>query len=157
MNRWVVILLFLFVMGCGTDAVVEEFQQEADREEVPVSDLKDNAHTPDSPEGNLIKNELENQRKLDAFMEKVTGGVPADVRIVRYTTEGAPIYTDLSFDGEKIDFKRDTRRDKNGNGGIIKRTCKSIKKEKTQGRTTYFLSCGIYGKVELLTLMYEEY
>jgi hypothetical protein len=101
MNRWMVVLLFLFVMGCGTDPMEEEVQQEANREELPVSDIKDNAHTSDSVEGNLIKNELENQKKLDAFMEKVTGGAPTDIRIVRYTTEGAPIYTDLSFDGEK--------------------------------------------------------
>ncbi|ARI79024.1 DUF4362 domain-containing protein [Halobacillus mangrovi] len=154
MYRMLSIGLLFVLIGCGMNTPVEEETQTTEENEVHS---EKEAEKPEIPEDSSMKNELENQKKLEGFMQKVKKGTPDEVRIVRYTVEGDSIYTDLAFNGQSIKFKRDTRRDKQGNGQVIERTCQSIKKEEEQGKTVYFLSCGIYGQIELLTLMYEEY
>ncbi|MGI8316322.1 DUF4362 domain-containing protein [Halobacillus mangrovi] len=154
MYRMLSIGLLIVLIGCGMTTPVEETTQTTELEE---ERSEKEAEKPEIPEDSSLKNELENQKKLEDFMEKVKKGAPAKVRITRYTVEGDPIYTDLAFNKESIEFKRDTRRDKQGNGQVIERICQSIKKEEELGKTVYFLNCGIYGHIELLTLAYQEY
>ena len=83
--------------------------------------------------------ELENKERLDEFLNNVQQGKEDIIRVVRYTTEGAPILYDYEFDEDKIKVSIDTRRDEFGQKDIFHTICTSIEVEEATKSTSYSL------------------
>ncbi|QAS52589.1 DUF4362 domain-containing protein [Halobacillus litoralis] len=122
--RWLLFLFLAVLAGCASNSPEKVVETDA---------------VPDRHE------EVTNVDKLDAFMDDVEKGVSSEVRVVQRTTEGAPLYTTLNYDGNNISYERDTRRDRYAAGEITNRTCESIRKEKD----TYLMNCGFDRAVEV--------
>jgi len=54
-----------------------------------------------------------NQQVADDFFTNVNAGQPAAMRVVRYTTEGDPVFADYAFDGQQFTVTYDESRDRN--------------------------------------------
>lgn len=67
-----------------------------------------------------------NVGKLASFIDSTQNGKKDSIRITRYTTEGDPVITTLTFDGKTINYTNDTTRDHFGNHGIVKKQFDSI-------------------------------
>ncbi|WP_456270962.1 DUF4362 domain-containing protein [Bacillus sp. AK031] len=83
---------------------------------------------------------VKNEDRFFAFLENVNQGIKDTIRVVTYTEEGDPILQDLEYDGDKISYKLDTRRDKFGSGEIQTAACQSIEVEEKPIRKDYILS-----------------
>jgi hypothetical protein len=84
---------------------------------------------------------IENVEHLDRFVESVQNKKKDQVRIVQYTIEGDPILTELTYDGNSIEYKYDTTRDKFGSGSISTKQCTNIIKNVSSTETIYNLQC----------------
>lgn len=60
-----------------------------------------------------------NTEKLDEFLERLKLGQNSELIIVQVTKEGDPIYFSLSYEGDKIAYKRDNSMDRYGEKNII--------------------------------------
>jgi uncharacterized protein YxeA len=101
---------------------------------------------------------IEGIEKMIHFYEDVQKGVPSNLRIVHYTTEGNPIVTDLSYNGENLEVKHDSTRDTYGSGEIITIICGNMVEEVNDTNTTYIaVDCadGFYGMQEILGIDYN--
>jgi hypothetical protein len=79
----------------------------------------------------------------EKFVRNVKAGVRDEVQVVQYTDEGAPIFDNLSFDGEMIMHKYDNTHD--AFGMPVKRIeyCKSIEERNSaRGKEYKLASCG---------------
>ncbi|QHW31815.1 DUF4362 domain-containing protein [Paenibacillus rhizovicinus] len=87
-----------------------------------------------------------NVEKLEAFYQAVQDRQKSQLSIARYTDEGDPIFVDLDFDGQSIDYVYDTSWDAFGgqDKGVRKTKCEVINKRTgAYGEdygTTYVLS-----------------
>ncbi|MGP4069580.1 DUF4362 domain-containing protein [Halobacillus sp. B29] len=170
MKIWKILLLALLLTGCG-ESTEEETDQSKKEQEISTMeqedqepDSKEEKGTEDSadmnkeePEDKAVEKQVEIIEELDAFIQNVQQGIVDEVHIVRRTTEGDPIFIDLSFNGEDINYKHDNRRDKLGNGQITTKTCQSIDKEEQEGTLAYQLTCGHERSVEIYQTDYNEY
>ncbi|WP_185960101.1 DUF4362 domain-containing protein [Planococcus soli] len=80
-------------------------------------------------EGDIIENlhgDVTNEERLYRFYENMENGEKDAVRIISYTTEGDPIYQDLSYDGNVIESVEDFTEDQYGSGEIVARECESM-------------------------------
>ncbi|SFG17405.1 protein of unknown function [Halobacillus alkaliphilus] len=170
MKVWRVLLLALLLTGCaesteeGTDRSKDQGNVTMDQEEDQEADNKEEKNAKDSadankeePEEKAVEKPVEIIEGLDAFIQNVQQGTVDEVHIVRRTTEGDPIFIDLIFNGEEINYKHDNRRDKLGNGQITTKTCQSIDKEEQGGTLAYQLTCGHERSVEVYQTAYNEY
>ncbi|HJV16678.1 MAG TPA: DUF4362 domain-containing protein [Bacillales bacterium] len=66
---------------------------------------------------------------MERFYDNIQNGVRSDLRIVHYTIEGDPILTDLKYNGESLEVKYDTTRDKFGSGEIKTNSCSNMIEE----------------------------
>gem|GEM_PF-4856338 len=162
-------MLALLLTGCA-ESTEEEIDRSKDQENGTIvqqgqkPDSKEEKGTEDSadtnkeePEDKAVEKQVEIIEELDAFIQSVQQGIVDEVHIVRRTTEGDPIFIDLSFNGEEINYKHDNRRDKLGNGQITTKTCQSIDKEEQEGTLAYQLTCGHERSVEVYQTVYNEY
>ena len=97
------------------------------------------AFTPDEQDIVDQYEEITNLARFEEFMEHVHNAEEDAIRIVVYTTEGAPILKDVRYDGSNIEYIVDTTRDGYGIPEIITANCKSIEKNETKDRTDYRL------------------
>ncbi|MCT8140300.1 DUF4362 domain-containing protein [Anaerobacillus sp. CMMVII] len=101
---------------------------------------------------------IEGLERMSSFYENVKNGVPSDLRIVHYTIEGAPIVTDVSYNGEFLEVKDDTTRDTYGSGAITSKNCKNLIEEVNPTNTSYIaVDCtgGLRGMQEILKINYN--
>ena len=83
--------------------------------------------------------ELENKERFDEFLYHVQQGQEDSIRIVKYTTEGAPILYDYEFEKDMIKVTMDTTRDGYGQRNILQTICTSIEVNEATKRTNYKL------------------
>lgn len=101
---------------------------------------------------------IEGLERMQSFYDNVQNGVLSDLRIVRYTTEGDPMITDLTYNGELLKVKDDTTRDKYGSGEIRINSCSNMIEEVNPTNTSYIaVDCnsGHFGKEEILKISYN--
>ena len=101
---------------------------------------------------------IEGIERMIHFYDNVQKGVASNLRIVHYTTEGDPIVTDLSYDGENLEVKHDSTRDTFGSGEIITIICGNMVEEVNDTNTTYIaVDCAdeFYGMREILKIDYN--
>ncbi|WP_409296845.1 DUF4362 domain-containing protein [Peribacillus sp. SCS-26] len=126
--------LFLFLSGCADSA-----------SKVKENDVKASI------------NRFENISSLDHFYANVQDGKEGDIRVVRYTLEGDPIFHHVDFDGKGIKLSIDSREDRYGGGTVEKFSCKKAVHTESYTRTEYSLAgCGSGQKeMELVTIDYD--
>ena len=83
--------------------------------------------------------ELENKERFNDFLNNVQQGKADNIRVVKYTTEGAPIIYDYEFEKDMIKVTIDTRRDDYGQKEIFHTICTSIEMNKATKKTEYAL------------------
>jgi hypothetical protein len=101
---------------------------------------------------------IEGLERIDRFYDNMQKDVPSKLRIVHYTIEGDPMLTDLTYNGDVLEVKEDTTRDKFGSGEIKTNSCKDIKKEVNPTNTSYIaVDCkGVpFGKEMILSISYN--
>ncbi|MEJ8305312.1 DUF4362 domain-containing protein [Saccharibacillus sacchari] len=74
-------------------------------------------------------NKIENFDAWERFIRSVDEGTPDSVHYVAYTIEGDPLFTDLVFDGKKIQYTHDTTHDKFGLPETVFATCEKVTDE----------------------------
>ena len=80
-----------------------------------------------------------NLDKLEKFIQNVENGNEDKIRIVRYTTEGDPIFDTLDYNGENIKYTYDNSRDKYGSSNKTTTTCSDLDSEITEKGIKYSL------------------
>ncbi|AST91166.1 hypothetical protein BC6307_07680 [Sutcliffiella cohnii] len=148
-NVFLVLFLgLLFISGCTGEQKSTDIYMYPDN--IPLPYIK-------VPEDIVdIHGELENKERFDEFFLNVEQGIEDSIRVVRYTTEGAPILYDYDFDKEAIKVKIDSTRDGFGQKEIIHTTCSAIKVDETSSRTSYNLKRCI-PKIEDNTILIIEH
>ncbi|WP_062110059.1 DUF4362 domain-containing protein [Bacillus niameyensis] len=101
---------------------------------------------------------IEGLENIQNFYDNMQKGVSSDLRIVHYTTEGDPIISDLTYDGNSLEVKYDTTRDNFGAGGITTKRCTDLVEEVNLANTSY-IAIGCDNKSfqmdEILTIDYN--
>jgi hypothetical protein len=77
------------------------------------------------------------------FADNVKGHAPDEVHITAYTVEGAPIFYDLRYDGESIEYRLDNTRDAFGSAAKEVEYCGGLEERPAERGTEYRLTaCG---------------
>ncbi|MDN7240246.1 DUF4362 domain-containing protein [Planococcus sp. N028] len=82
---------------------------------------------------------LRNEERFTEFLLNVADEKSDQIQIIVFTTEGDPIYRELSFDGVAVKSVMDSTKDQYGSGEIDEMTCKTIKEEESPDRIEYSL------------------
>jgi len=101
---------------------------------------------------------IEGLERMVNFYDKVQNGVPSNLRIVHHTIEGDPIVTDVNYNGEVLEVKDDSTRDKFGSGAITINKCGNLIEEVNPINTTYIAvdcSDGLKGMQQILQITYN--
>ncbi|MBM7693751.1 hypothetical protein JOC77_003195 [Peribacillus deserti] len=99
---------------------------------------------------------FENIEVLDQFVSNVQNKKKDNVRFVRYTNEGDPIFYDLRFNGEKIELEIDSTEDQFGSGTIEKSICEKVERVEGNAKIEYSLN-GCEGDMKSAELLRIEY
>ncbi|WP_162636756.1 DUF4362 domain-containing protein [Paenibacillus odorifer] len=81
-----------------------------------------------------------NLDKFEQFITNLSSKKADNIRVTSYTDEGDPIFKDLKFDGNVINYSYDTSNDAFGgsNTGVRTDTCSEVtSKKSTQGEIVY--------------------
>lgn len=101
-------------------------------------------YNPDHAESNgdvvQLNGEVRNTDRWFAFVEHVHGGEPDAVQVVQYTEEGAPIFSNLTYDGEMIRHRYDNRMDGYGKPEQRFEFCNGLDVEESEQGASYRLS-----------------
>lgn len=91
--------------------------------------------------GDVVNGE-HNIKNFDRFLMSLTNKKEDTVRITNYTDEGDPIYTELSYDGNIINYLYDNSNDKFGaeNKGVKTDKCKEIVTNQVENAVQYVIS-----------------
>jgi hypothetical protein len=101
---------------------------------------------------------IEGLERMNAFYENVLNKVSTEIRMVSYTIEGAPIVTDIRYDGKSIEVKRDYTRDAYGSGAIRTHKCGNLVLENNLTNMSYIaVECSDtqHGMYEILGIDYN--
>nr|WP_144929013.1 DUF4362 domain-containing protein [Paenibacillus bovis] len=154
--------IFIFVLAaCGTSSKINE-NQETYVKKVPTS--TGNMSTKPYVKG--VKNvdvvnshgSIDGLERMEKFYEDVQNDISSHLRIVYYTIEGDPMVKDLVYNGESIEVKYDTTRDKYGSGEITVTSCTNIIKEVNPTNTSFIaINCTdhYFGMDEILQINYN--
>lgn len=141
------VLMIGVLMGCAS---TEQGMKPTDRngganhsQDARVNQKEDVIH---------IHGRVRNLGKLDEFMERGSG----QLRIAQYTTEGDPIFDDLSYENERLKVRHDNTQDRFGAPRVVTYSCNMLNKEETDTQMLYTLS-GCDGQEEKVTLFRLEY
>lgn len=87
-------------------------------------------------------NDVHNIEKFNQFLTDLDHKKASSIRVTGYTDEGDPIYKDLKFDGEVIQYTYDDSNDKFGGTqkGIRTDTCSEVTSENVEDEVQYTLS-----------------
>ncbi|WP_238378745.1 DUF4362 domain-containing protein [Halalkalibacillus sediminis] len=96
-------------------------------------------------EGDVTVNqggEISNLNEFNNFIENVENEDKDTVRIVRYTTEGDPIFLTLEYNGEDIKYTYDNSQDEyaGSDKGEKSTTCANLESSNTEDGIEYHLS-----------------
>jgi Domain of unknown function (DUF4362) len=132
MKRWLrLMMIFSFILaGCEEE---EQTHVEEVKKIEPPDYIQDAGDVVD------MHGDITNLEKFYTFVKHVEQGKKDKIRIVSYTTEGAPMLHDLEFNGTTIHSTYDSTRDGFGYGSIEEATCRGIAEVNTEGRTDYIL------------------
>ncbi|WP_226641639.1 DUF4362 domain-containing protein [Mesobacillus subterraneus] len=100
--------------------------------------------------------DITNLERFYLFVDHIEQVQKDKIRIVNYTTEGAPMLHDLEFDGTEIHSTYDSTRDGYGSGSIEEVYCKGIIKVKRDSRTDYVLEECSNQKEDVVILVIED-
>lgn len=125
-----VLFLVLLIFGCNSEQKATDIYMYSDNIPPYIKTPEDIIDT---------HSELENKERFDEFLLNVQQGVEDNIRVVRYTEEGAPILYDYDFDKEILKVTIDTRRDGFGQKDILHTTCTSIIVDEATKGTSYKL------------------
>jgi hypothetical protein len=106
----------------------------------------------------VFQNEVTNFERFQQFLKNVANKKEDKIRVTGYTDEGDPVYQDLQFDGQEIQYKYDNSNDKYGgqDRGIEKDVCsKIIDRESENGQVEYLVS-GCSSNLEHFLLRVEK-
>ena len=128
-------LLFLFLIGCSNTAE-ESSSVDNPAQPYPPQEAVENGDIVVNVEGETM-----NYKRFEAFLTSVRTGEKDEIRITNYTVEGAPIFYNLQFNGEKILYTFDNTEDGYAGSGRGKRstTCSEMNKVTTGERSEYRL------------------
>ncbi|UOQ47013.1 DUF4362 domain-containing protein [Gracilibacillus caseinilyticus] len=84
--------------------------------------------------------EYENLIHLETFRQAVQNQQVSHLRLIRHTTEGDPIYYNISYDGNEFNISRDSRKDSYAGSGDIMNgfTCKQLENSLTEENNIRF-------------------
>lgn len=101
---------------------------------------------------NFLGTGLINLNKLDEFLERKTGSQ----RIIQYTIEGDPIFTELRYEGDQLSITYDNTEDAFGSKEIRTYDCSLLSRQEGSTELRYTLTgCdGEYPEAELLRVSY---
>ena len=149
MKKYIIIALILFI-GAGCQPEEETIPEKA-------ADLPEPPEYIQAPEDIVdMHGDITNLERFFAFVEHVEQGEKDKIRIVNYTTEGAPMLHDLEFDGTEIHSIYDSTRDGYGPGSIEEASCKGVTVVKRDSRTDYVLEECSNQKEDLTILVLED-
>ncbi len=83
--------------------------------------------------------QITNLDKWVQFMENVKNGTPDEAHVTFYTIEGDPIFQDLLYDGQTIEYTYDNTKDAFGSPKKTTAFCKSIDRNRVKQGTQYTL------------------
>jgi hypothetical protein len=149
MNRVGFILLIIFVLtGCQTE------EQVIPEKAADPPEPSEYIQAPDDIVD--MHGDITNLERFFTFVDHVEQGQKDTIRIVNYTTEGAPMLHDLEFDGSEIHSTYDSTRDGFGTGRIEEVTCKAVTEMKRDSRTDYVLEECNSHKEDLIILVIDD-
>ena len=125
-----ILFFIIFVSGCNSEQKSTDIATHTDNPPQyikTVDDIIDRHGT------------VENKERFDEFLNRVQQGKDDSIRVINYTTEGAPIIYNYEFKNDEISVIIDTTRDGYGQGNIVHTTCTSIKVNEDKERTNYEL------------------
>ena len=126
-----ILLLILLISGCNNIQKSTDIYIYSEDEVPPRVWLQENIVE--------IHGELKNKERFEQFFNNVQQRLTDRIRVVKYTTEGDPIFYEFEYDGEIIKKTIDTRMDQYGHGEIIETTCTSIKEVEMNDHMEYLL------------------
>lgn len=89
-----------------------------------------------------IHGKISNLDKFDNFIKHIRSGDKDKIRITSYTIEGDPIFYNLSYDGNQIQYNYDNSQDAFGGSdkGVQSTSCSSIEKKDVENGVEYDLN-----------------
>jgi Domain of unknown function (DUF4362) len=95
--------------------------------------------------------------KMDEFIDSVTRNQHATLRLIRYTIEGDPIFHDLSYQNQTIEYRLDSTEDQFGKGEVATYFCDALERKETDTLLQYTLTgcTGNNGTIKLLTISFD--
>lgn len=81
-----------------------------------------------------------NLDKWDAFFTNVEGGASDRIQVTSYTTEGDPIFINMNYDGQSIEYSYDTAMDAFGSPTRTSAFCERIESKLVDKGTEYSLA-----------------
>ncbi|NQX48511.1 DUF4362 domain-containing protein [Paenibacillus tritici] len=108
------------------------------------------------PEADVISSNgggISNLDKLDNFMERGSGSQ----RVVHYTIEGDPVFTELRYEGGRLELSYDTTEDAFGSHEVKTYSCNELVRREEKHQLRYSLKgCeGDMGDGDLLTVSFD--
>ncbi|WP_028391018.1 DUF4362 domain-containing protein [Bacillus cihuensis] len=135
MNKFSLILystlLSIVLLGCQQENGIDNPKKPYSSEEaIENGDVVD------------LHGEISNLNEFENFIENVKDSAKDQIRLTMYTIEGDPIFYNLNYDGNKIQFTYDNSQDGYaGSGKGIKSTsCSNIDSRNTENGVEYNLS-----------------
>ncbi|WP_214894286.1 DUF4362 domain-containing protein [Exiguobacterium sp. H66] len=94
--------------------------------------------------GDIVRHmtELENGERFQEFIDHVARQETDDIRITSYTTEGDPVFQDVTYDGKQFSYSLDSSQDEFGNQVDDRdgESCQALKKDQTDETHVYLLT-----------------
>ncbi len=122
-------LLSIVLLGCQQESEIKE-KSYSSEEAIENGDVVN------------LHGEISNLDRFESFIENVENGAKDEIRITMYTIEGDPIFYNLNYNGNKIQFTYDNSQDGYaGTGkGIESTSCSNIESRNTDNGVEYYLS-----------------
>ncbi len=134
MRQFLTIFLLLLI---GAGCQVKEHSLPDEKNEPPEDKPPEYIQSPNDVIN--MHGHITNLEKFYEFLEHIQQGEKDRIRVVSYTTEGAPMIHDIKYDGDLIYSTYDSTRDGYGPGSINKSNCRSITARERDSRTEYVL------------------
>ncbi|MFE8702046.1 DUF4362 domain-containing protein [Cytobacillus sp. FJAT-54145] len=104
-----------------------------------------------------IHGSVEGLENMEGFLDSTENKEKSHIKITHYTTEGDPIYTDLSYEEDVYTVKHDYTKDSYGSGGIQTFTCQNFIKEETPVSLSYIVTDCDKSNFKMDRILYVEY
>ncbi|WP_233569490.1 DUF4362 domain-containing protein [Planomicrobium sp. Y74] len=131
------LLSIMFLIGCQQSTGADTTTIAVDNPESPYprEEAIGNGDVVD------IFGEITNLDKFEEFIENFEAGIEDEIRITLYTVEGDPVFYNLNFDGNKINYTYDDSQDgyAGADKGAQSTSCSEITSENTDQGTMYSL------------------